>query len=1053
LLLLFFLSAPVRPAAAQPHISTSDPMASISELQSAVSRAGRKLASFRVEGVVCALLPGRNLVVLQDDSASALLEIPALAAPLRVGDRLELAGDHCDLTANRFWIQVGTAPVVESDGDRPREWKGGGVFLEPGRHPIRLEWFNSWDDASLKLDYERMGMLRQRVPAGVLCHQGPETNGAIGLHPGLEFAFYTGHDWPCLPDFERLTPEVSGVVTNFDLLPRKGEDSCGMVFRGLIQIAEAGVYTFHLESSNGSRLRVGSPSGRCRVRASGRQSVPVLTDYEGALAGARDHEWVELEGTVGAIAQNESGLELELVRGGERVQVIVVGRTLADLPKWLQHRVRVRGIRETVSDPERRKSARIIALGEGQISVQNSPEEMKTRDWIPKNGLAAVRQVLRLKPEKARQKIPAQIRGVVTEATSSTLVIQDSTGGVFVHYTAKDWADQPRIGDLWEIKGVTDPGDFSPVLRATRARYLGHGALPEPLRPSCNQLMNGSLDAQFVEIRGVVTAVADSAVTILLPEGKMKVIVDELRQHYADGRQLFSHRDSPSSERMRRDYLDCLVRIRGCLVPMWNPGTRQVRAGAIRLVAASVDVEETPPVNPFSLATRMTEDLLLFDPRGTLQRTKLAGQVIYAGPREYYLLDGRVGLRCLTRELFALQPGDLVEAVGFPQFEPATVELLEAQMRKTGHAPLPRPQRISAREVLDRRPGAGLVEVEAVLVHDSVQQGQWVLELQAGMQSFIARVNEGGSQAGSLAPGSRLRLTGVCAGGREDSALEKAGGFELLLNHPQNVVVLERGPWWTIRHTIAVVGVLFGGLCIALVWVKLLHRKVEVRTVQLKREIEERQLVEHRGELEQERTRVAQDLHDELGAGLTEVAILGSLAKNPAIPQEKKNDYLNQLTDLSRSLVTGLDEIVWAVNPRYDSFADLAGYYSLFAQRFLNLAGIACRLDVAAILPGLPLDSRTRHGIFLAFKEVLNNVVKHSRATQVNLKIEIADAALVISITDNGCGFKPAQGAPGQDGLTGIQRRMKKLGGRAELHDAGPGTRVELRLPMGEVAA
>jgi two-component system sensor histidine kinase DegS len=80
-------------------------------------------------------------------------------------------------------------------------------------------------------------------------------------------------------------------------------------------------------------------------------------------------------------------------------------------------------------------------------------------------------------------------------------------------------------------------------------------------------------------------------------------------------------------------------------------------------------------------------------------------------------------------------------------------------------------------------------------------------------------------------------------------------------------------------------------------------------------------------------------------------------------------------------------------------------------------------------------------------------VVKHSRATQVNLKIEIADAALVISITDNGCGFKPAQGAPGQDGLTGIQRRMKKLGGRAELHDAGPGTRVELRLPMGEVAA
>src|SRR5438132_9581192 len=146
--------------------------------------------------------------------------------------------------------------------------------------------------------------------------------------------------------------------------------------------------------------------------------------------------------------------------------------------------------------------------------------------------------------------------------------------------------------------------------------------------------------------------------------------------------------------------------------------------------------------------------------------------------------------------------------------------------------------------------------------------------------------------------------------------------------------------------------------------------------------------------MEQERTRVAQDLHDELGAGLTEVGILGSLAKNPSVPAAERERYLDRLTEAARSLVTGLDEIVWAVNPHYDSVASLASYYSLFAQRFLNLAGIACRLHIAEAFPDYPLDSRIRHGTFLAFKEALNNIVRHSGATEVELKIEVAEDRL-----------------------------------------------------------
>jgi signal transduction histidine kinase len=246
-------------------------------------------------------------------------------------------------------------------------------------------------------------------------------------------------------------------------------------------------------------------------------------------------------------------------------------------------------------------------------------------------------------------------------------------------------------------------------------------------------------------------------------------------------------------------------------------------------------------------------------------------------------------------------------------------------------------------------------------------------------------------------------------------------------------------------------GVLLGGLALAAVWITVLRRKVEVRTAQLSREIEERERVEQRRIMEQERSRVAQDLHDELGSGLTELAMLGSLARNASIPAEKRDGYLDQLTGAARSLVTGLDEIVWAVNPHYDSTASLATYYSLFAQRFLNLAGIACRLKVAETVPDFPLESKFRHGTFLAFKEALNNVVRHSGATEVRLAIAVTNMELRISITDNGCGFRLNGAVPGKDGVTGMRERMRNLGGDCDFRsEPGQGTTVELCLPLAQ---
>jgi signal transduction histidine kinase len=231
--------------------------------------------------------------------------------------------------------------------------------------------------------------------------------------------------------------------------------------------------------------------------------------------------------------------------------------------------------------------------------------------------------------------------------------------------------------------------------------------------------------------------------------------------------------------------------------------------------------------------------------------------------------------------------------------------------------------------------------------------------------------------------------------------------------------------------------------------VVVLRRQVVERTRELEAQIQERQRAERRREIEQERARVAHDLHDDLGAGLTEVNMLTSLVKSRTTNAEEKNRYLDDLAETARRMVTSLDEIVWAVNPRNDTIASLASYFGAYAQRLLDLAGVACGLDVAEELPEHPLDPKFRQEIFLAFKEALTNVVRHAQATQVWLRISVRDDRLVVELTDNGRGFNPLDRQTGDDGLNNMKDRLKALGGDCEISsEIKKGTVVRFAAPL-----
>jgi ligand-binding sensor domain-containing protein/signal transduction histidine kinase len=208
--------------------------------------------------------------------------------------------------------------------------------------------------------------------------------------------------------------------------------------------------------------------------------------------------------------------------------------------------------------------------------------------------------------------------------------------------------------------------------------------------------------------------------------------------------------------------------------------------------------------------------------------------------------------------------------------------------------------------------------------------------------------------------------------------------------------------------------------------------------------------VEQEAALQKERTRIAQDMHDELGARFTQISLLGELSSKALAEPGKASEFLNQIGRASQAGVKSLDEIVWAVNPSHDTLVDLLDYTGQFARDFLAAAGIECRLDFPDPMPAGNVSGEIRHSIFLIVKETLNNVVKHAQASRVRIGFETtASHTMRWLIEDNGQGFVSGPEKALADGLRNIRQRSATLGGHASI-DSVPskGTRVTVEIPL-----
>ena len=242
-------------------------------------------------------------------------------------------------------------------------------------------------------------------------------------------------------------------------------------------------------------------------------------------------------------------------------------------------------------------------------------------------------------------------------------------------------------------------------------------------------------------------------------------------------------------------------------------------------------------------------------------------------------------------------------------------------------------------------------------------------------------------------------------------------------------------PWWQTWWFRSIAGLLVIGLFI-IVFRFYVRRKLEKQMV----------VLEKQRAIEKERTRIATDMHDDLGAGLSRIKFLSETIGIKKQQQEPIEEDIDKIREYSHEMIDKMGEIVWALNEKNDTLSDLLSYTRAYTVEYLSQYGIDCHMEFPDNFPSVFVSGEFRRNIFLIIKEALHNVVKHSRATEVLLSIHV-NHRLSIRLKDNGTGFDKNNLRSFSNGLSNMQSRAKEIGGELEIINS-EGTLVSLVIPL-----
>jgi len=744
-----------------------------------------------------------------------------------------------------------------------------------------------------------------------------------------------------------------------------------------------------------------------------------------------NYRWVEVEGTVSFMATVGDTATLELDGGQGRAQVRVAncsGKWPHPPQDW---RVRVQGVCEGVYGANGQLMPGIIWAPTQQHVSFIEPAK---RIWDSSASAAPYY----LTPAYTNPTLGGYYftRGVVTfndrVFNKDCLFIQDAGASIFVPQVDRSLRAQLQVGIGVELGGNLLPGRYSPALRPTVVAVLGRRFMPEPVTQLADGSAVGIRDGLWTEIKGVVRSVDANGTMVLAGKtGPISIWIGGVTTN------ALSH------------YVDATLRARGVM-------SLEIRDTPLLLVPSRsfVDVEEEAPEDPFAIRASPIAGL---NAGGTdlqwVHRVKVAGAVTYRTEQTFFIQDVSGGARVQTRDLNSVQVGDLVEVVGFPEAGGSVHAVTEALVRKVGTGQPLKPRSLDLSKIVAGRDGGTLVQLKANLLTQKTRGSSQVMELQEGQRVFEAVLSRSQGELPHLAAGSLIQVTGVCevelvaslAAGKTDWENPSVASLQISLRSSRDVVLLGGPPWWTWKEAAALIGMLLTVLMGALLGIYLLRRRLERQ--QAAQLAFSRQIIQSQ---ERERHRIAANLHDSLGQNLLVIKNQARLAMQPVVNESVLLQRLNEISGMASQAIEEVRQITHDLRPYQLDRLGLTQAIRGILRRVSENCPIVFANHVDEI-DGL-FDNESEINIYRIVQEGVNNVVKHSGATEATVVVKKQASIVSISIRDNGRGFEMGLTNPGESpgagfGLTGVSERTRILGGKIVL-DSQPGKGVSLTVEI-----
>ena len=445
--------------------------------------------------------------------------------------------------------------------------------------------------------------------------------------------------------------------------------------------------------------------------------------------------------------------------------------------------------------------------------------------------IATAHEVHSLSSQEAARAYPVHVRGVVTYYDQNpgdgngAMFVQDATGTIFVKI-AQRVIESVRPGTLIDLRGVSNPGEFAPIVADPQIAVIGYSGLPEnPHRVSLTRLLTGAEDGQWVEVEGVVHSLVEDArhvdLQLTMADGMITILmVKETGANYSG-------------------LIDARLRIRGNPGPLFDPSRRQMIGANIHCPNLSaVKIVEPPPADPFTLPIIPVYRLLQWDVAPLLaHRVHVQGRVTLQWPgASVCLRDAPQGICAQTNQSTLLRNGELIDIAGFASVEGSAPVLTDAVFRSVGAGvavPVPAVP-VTAEQALMGKYESQLIQIDGQLLSRDLASADTTLLLSSGKFIFKAILPQGLGSPGTTAwkNGSVLRITGICSVQIDAQRSVMGMGtavpstFRVLMNSPADVVVLRNPSWWTPVHAALLLASALCCTLAVLVWVMALRRRL-----------------------------------------------------------------------------------------------------------------------------------------------------------------------------------------------------------------------------------